>query len=206
MKLFSHIVSIVFHPLLMVTYGIILVLSFTYLAIYPTQIKWTIAGGTFLTTAVIPGLFVLLLIRNGAASDLALSDRRERAVPYLIILTSLLVCLYYFYKMKMPFWLLAILIGACVVLLAVLCINFFWKISAHTLGIGGLLGGVMAVSYIHRINPYVGFILLFLISGLVATSRIYLKRHTPSQVYAGFLLGFACIFGAVVMSYTYLFT
>lgn len=205
MKVFSNIISFLFHPLLMVTYGIILVLTYTYLAIYPTPIKLAIIGGTFLTTAIIPGLFIMLLIRNGVAGDVELTRRKDRAVPYIIIITSLLACLYYFYRMKMPFWLLAIVIGACIALVAALCINFAWKISAHSLGIGGLLGGVMGVSRIHMMNPYWAFILILLIAGLVATSRIYLKRHTPMQTYAGFGLGFVSIFGAILVSYIHLF-
>ena len=39
MKLFSNITSFVFHPLLMVTYGIVLALMFTFLAIYPLPVK-----------------------------------------------------------------------------------------------------------------------------------------------------------------------
>ena len=40
--------------------------------------------------------------------------------------------------MMIPFWFLSLLMGACVALILSLCINFYWKISAHTLGIGGL--------------------------------------------------------------------
>jgi len=189
----------------MMTYGIALALTYTYLAIYPTSVKLAIIGGTFITTAVIPGLFILLLIKNGAASDVELTDRKDRAIPYLIIITSFLVCLFYFYKMKLPFWLLAITIGGCIALVSALFINFAWKISAHTIGIGGLLGGIMGVSRIHLMNPYWGFILILLIGGLVATSRIYMKRHTPMQTYAGFTLGFFAVFGAISMSYIYLF-
>lgn len=54
----------------------------------------------------------------------------------------------------MPFWLLAMLIGACVALVIALCVNFAWKISAHAIGIGGLLGAIMGVARIHMINPY----------------------------------------------------
>ena len=90
----------------------------------------------------------------------------------------------------MPFWLLAMLIGACVALVIALCINFAWKISAHAIGIGGLLGGVMGVARIHMINPYWAFIVVLIVAGLLGTSRIFLKRHTPMQVYAGFCLGF----------------
>ena len=205
MRLFANITSILFHPLLMVTYGIILALTYTYLAIYPLPIKLTILGGTFVSTAIIPGVFIWLMVKNGAAVDLELSDRRERIVPYLIFITSIMVCTFFLYKMMMPFWILSLLIGACISLIIALCINFFWKISAHAIGIGGLLGGIMGVARIHMINPYWAFIAVFLIAGLLGTSRIFLKRHTPMQVYAGFCLGFICTFVASLMSYIYLF-
>lgn len=162
MKLFSNIISFVFHPLLMVTYGIVLALMFTFLAIYPLPVKLLIAGGTFISTAIVPGLFIFLLVKNGAAGDIELSDRKERVVPYLIFITSILVCIFFLYKMLMPFWLLAMLIGACVALVIALCINFAWKISAHAIGIGGLLGGVMGVARIHMINPYWAFIVVLI--------------------------------------------
>ncbi|WP_099463926.1 hypothetical protein [Parabacteroides provencensis] len=205
MRLFANITSILFHPLLMVTYGIILALTYTYLAIYPLPVKLTILGGTFVSTAIIPGVFIWLMVKNGAAVDLELSDRKERIVPYLIFITSIMVCTFFLYKMMMPFWILALLIGVCVSLIIALSINFFWKISAHAIGVGGLLGGIMGVARIHMINPFWAFIAVLLIAGLVGTSRIFLQRHTPMQVYAGFCLGFICTFVASLLSYIYLF-
>lgn len=205
MRLFSNILSTLFHPLLMVTYGITFALMGTFLALYPLRMKLLIWGSAFLSTAVLPGLFIYLLTRTGAASDLELTKRKERALPYLIVISSEALCLYFLYRMMMPFWLIAILMGICVALLIALCINFFWKISAHMIGIGGLLGGLMGVARIHLINPYLLFIAVLLIAGLLGTSRIFLKRHTPLQVYAGFSLGFMCTFVASMMSYIYLF-
>ena len=205
MRLFSNILSTLFHPLLMETYGITFALMGTFLALYPLRMKLLIWGSAFLSTAVLPGLFIYLLTRTGAASDLELTKRKERALPYLIVISSVALCLYFLYRMMMPFWLIAILMGICVALLIALCINFFWKISAHMIGIGGLLGGLMGVARIHLINPYLLFIAVLLIAGLLGTSRIFLKRHTPLQVYAGFSLGFMCTFVASMMSYIYLF-
>ncbi len=205
MKTIANTISILFHPLLMVTYGVLLALYFTYLDMYPMRLKLLVASGALLSTAIIPGLFILLMIRTGAASDLELSDRKERSVPFMIMITSLMLCIYYQFKMHMPFWMLAVLMGAAVALLLVLCINLFWKISAHGMGIGGLLGAVMGVSHLHMTNPYWAFIGLVLIAGLVCSSRIYLKKHTPSQVYAGTCLGFICTFTASLLSYLYLF-
>ena len=146
MRLFSNIISGMFHPLLMVTYGVVLALTFTYLAIYPPAMKLLLAGGAFLSTAVIPGAFIFMMVKNGAAVDMELSDRHERVVPYLIFITSIMVCAFYMYKMMLPFWFISLLLGACVALILALLINFFWKISAHAIGTGGLLGGIMGSS------------------------------------------------------------
>ena len=134
MRLFSNIISGMFHPLLMVTYGVVLALTFTYLAIYPPAMKLLLAGGAFLSTAVIPGAFIFMMVKNGAAVDMELSDRHERVVPYLIFITSIMVCAFYMYKMMLPFWFISLLLGACVALIMALLINFFWKISAHAIG------------------------------------------------------------------------
>lgn len=205
MRLFANIISFTFHPLLMMTYGVVLALLFTYLAIYPLAVKLLIAGGTFFSTALVPGLFILLMVKSGAAVDVELSDRRERVVPYLIFITSILICIFFLYKMLMPFWLLAMMFGAVVAMIVALIVNFYWKISAHAIGIGGLLGGIMGVARIHLANPYWSFIAVLLIAGLVGTSRIILKKHTPMQIYGGFCLGFICTFVASLLSYIYLF-
>jgi membrane-associated phospholipid phosphatase len=56
----------------------------------------------------------------------------------------------------------------------------------------------MAVSYyVERTNPYYMFMGLFLIAGLVGTSRLILRRHTLYQVIAGFLLGLLVSYGFV---------
>lgn len=68
MRLFSNIISGMFHPLLMVTYGVVLALTFTYLAIYPPTIKLLLAGGAFLSTAVIPGAFIFMMVKKRGGS------------------------------------------------------------------------------------------------------------------------------------------
>ena len=203
--MFSNIMSCVFHPLFMVTYGVLMAVTFTFLAFYPLPMKMLMVGGTFLSTAFVPGLFIFLLVKNGAAGDIALSNRKDRVIPYLIFITSLLSCLFFLHRMLLPYWLLFLLMGAGVALVLALCINFFWKISAHGIGIGGLLGGIMGVAEINRINPYWIFIVVLMVAGLLGTSRLFLKRHTPMQVYAGFCLGFICTFVAACTSYFFLF-
>lgn len=205
MKLVANIVSIVLHPLLMTTYGMMLALSFTYLAIYPMVVKLILLGGVFFSTALVPGVFIFLMVKSGAAHDLELTDRRERVVPYLIMISSNLICLFFLYKMMMPFWLLSLMVAATVALVAALCINFFWKISAHLLGIGAVLGAIFGICRLQHVNAWPLFMLGLVLAGLLGTSRILLRKHTPMQAYGGFALGFAFTFVASLLSYIYLF-
>lgn len=204
MKVFANIVSTLFHPLLMITYGMILTLLYTYLAIYPTKMKLIMVGGAFVCTAIIPGLFILLLKFSGSISDLELSDRRERVLPFLVMIFSIMVFVFFVNRMQVPFWLMGLLIGSALALLLAMFINFYWKISVHGIGIGGLLGATMGIARIHMINAYWLFIGLILIAGLVASARIILNKHTPMQMYGGVCLGFICTFVASILSYIYL--
>ncbi|WP_085537489.1 hypothetical protein [Massilibacteroides vaginae] len=204
MKIVANIVSVLFHPLLMVTYGMILTLLYTYLAIYPTNLKLIIVGGAFVCTAVIPGLFILLLKFSGSISDLELTDRRERVLPFLIMIFSVMIFIFFIRRMQVPFWLTGLLVGSALCLLLTMVINFYWKISVHGIGIGCLIGAVMGIARIHMMNAYWLFIVLILAAGLVASARIMLNKHTPMQMYSGICLGFICTFVASILSYLYL--
>ena len=205
MRKVANILSIVFHPLLAVTYGLAMALSFSYLAIYPMKIKLLLLSGAFLMTAVVPAASIYLMAKEKKGVDWELSDRRSRTMPYLIYVGSVMVFLFFLFKMMLPFWVLAQLFGAAVATLLALCVNFFWKISAHMVGIGGLLGGLMGISRIYAQNPYWGFIALILIAGSIGTSRLYLRKHTPFQIYCGFGLGFIVIYISSLLSYFYFF-
>ncbi len=205
MKLAANIVSVLFHPLLMITYGILLALNFTSLAIYPAPLKLWVLAGTFLMTAFVPSLCIFLMIKLGKQGDFELTNRTDRTMPYLIYVASVIACALFLSKMLMPLWVLTAVFGTAVAMLIAMCINFYWKISAHMIGIGGMLGGIMGISRIYLLNPYVVFIVLVLIAGLLGTSRLILKKHTPAQVYAGFGLGFISIYISSLLSYFYFF-
>ena len=188
----------------MITYGVMLVISSTYLSYSTTYIKLFIILGALFSTAIIPMSFVLLMKRSGAISDIDITNRHERVVPYFIFLFSTIVYLFLIYKLLMPFWFIGMISGAIVALIISMGINFYWKISVHGVGIGGLLGCIMGSSYLLSINPYQVFMIVIIIAGLVAMSRIYLGRHTPMQTYAGTCLGFACTFLGSLFSFYYM--
>ncbi len=195
MKSISHVISTVFQPLLMPTYGVMLLFVYTYFGVIYRHQFWPIVTPVILFSFVIPAILIYMLLRMGMISDLSLKVRRERFYPYMITLLSYTAMIIFYHRMHMPRWFMMIMVASVAIMVVAILITFKWKISAHMFGIGGLIGGAMAVSFfVERSNPYYMFMGLFIIAGLVGTSRLILRRHTLGQVIAGFLLGFLVSF------------
>ena len=200
MKLIAHVISTVFQPLLMPFYSIVLLFIYTHFGLVFIGQFFPIVLPALLFSFVIPAIAIFLLFKFRLISDLSLKRRGERFRPYLATLISNGFMIYYYYNMGMPRWVVMLTASAVAVMIAAIVITLWWKISAHMFGIGGVVGGAMSVSYfVEQVNPYFMFMGLFIIAGLVGTSRLILRRHTPLQVYAGFLLGFIISFGFVWM-------
>jgi len=185
----------VFQPLLMPTFGIIILL-FTHLSDFYTDIwKWFAVGGTFLFTALLPATPILMMLRKGQIKDLYISKREQRTFPYLFSLMAYTFWTVFLWRvLQMPFFIVAMGIGSILSIIIITLVNTKWKISAHLSGIGGLTGGVFAYCYVMGVNPLWLMILLLIFSALTALSRIELKAHTPAQTLAGFVLGFLMVF------------
>lgn len=186
----AKIISIILHPFLMGVYGISLLFIYTdFNLIFAGQFTRFISPVFFLT-CVIPASSIYFLKKAGLIKDYSLSDPRDRFTPYLVIFFAYALLIYYFYSAKLFIWFIAVLAAPLFLILIGAIINIYWKISAHMIGIGGLIGCTLSVCYnVKGVNPYVLFIILFILAGCLGVSRLVLKRHTPSQVYTGFLVG-----------------
>ncbi|MEA4985402.1 hypothetical protein SDC9_79247 [bioreactor metagenome] len=195
MKQFHKVISFVFQPLLMPTFGIIMLL-FTNLALFYTDIwKWFALGGTFLFTAILPATPILMMMRKGQIRDLYISKREQRTFPYLFSLLAYIFWTIFMWRvLQVPFFIVAMGVGSVLSIIIITLVNMKWKISAHLSGIGGLTGGVFAYCYVMAVNPVWLMILMLVISALTALSRIELKAHTPTQTLAGFTVGFLMVF------------
>lgn len=204
MKSISHLISTIFQPLLMPIYSVMILFVYTYFGVYYLHQFWLIITPVLLFSFAIPAVLIFMLYKIGVISDLSLKVRSERIYPYIITLISYSVMIFFYYRMRMPTWFLMIMVSSVAIMFVAILITLKWKISAHMFGIGGLIGGAMSVSYfVEHSNPYFMFMGLFIIAGLVGTSRLILKRHTLAQVIAGFLLGFLFSFIFVWMGARY---
>jgi len=195
----ASLLSLILHPAFITIYGVALLFIYA-------GFQYTFASqfGRFMYPVVvfsclIPIAGIFIFKKMGYISEYSLSRREERFLPFLVTFMSYLVLFFYFYKAGLPSWFLSVLLVPVILLLIVGVINIYWKISAHTTGIGALLGSVLSVCYnIKGVNPYTLFIILFILAGALGTSRLLKKRHTPAQVYCGFLIG-------LVVSYVVVF-
>ncbi len=151
--------------------------------------KFFLYAITFTATFLFPLLSALLLLRLKIISSLEMKTRQERKIPYLVSSIFYFSESYFLMNADVPVLIKALMFGATLLVVSVLLINLFWKISAHMVGIGGLCGMMLAISYRLQIDLNFILIALFLIAGIIAFSRLKLSAHNPAQVYAGFLLG-----------------
>lgn len=196
MRNFFKLVSAIAHPLFMP-------LACIYLG---SQYDWYVRGLTdpsnmklvyfvvALSTIIFPALNIILLKWNGVVNSLEMPTRKERYLPFLS--TAFFFCLGYYMlrKAELPNTLYSIFFGSIIGLVLIMLINFKWKISAHATGAFGLVGTTVALFQVHHFGNVPLLCLVLAIGALVLTSRLYLKAHTPAQVYAGAILGFVTLF------------
>ncbi len=192
---FAQIISYAFHPLLMTSLAVIILFnSGHYLSVVNAGIRDTIYSIFFILTFVLPALFIPVLFYFRIITKLEIDIRKERLLPLLSTTIIYALAFYFMKKVSMPPILTRLVFSSIVVLVLSTAITSFWKVSLHLTSLGGLLGFVIYLGINSNLNVLlVGFIII-LISGLVGASRLYLQRHNPCQVYAGFLIGFFIVY------------
>lgn len=196
MKKFSEIISAIFSPLLVPTYGMILVAYLTILSFLPANLLWTAIGITFVITCLVPVSAIVALYRSGMIKDPGLNERTERLIPYGIAILCYLGCAFFFYKASAPFWLPMFYAGGALATLINTVVNLWWKISAHGAAMGGLVALMFRIvaSHYALYNMNVWLSAVIILAGLVMTARVYLGRHTLWQVITGCANGFICVY------------
>ncbi|OIP83281.1 MAG: hypothetical protein AUK44_05690 [Porphyromonadaceae bacterium CG2_30_38_12] len=179
----------------MPTLGMSMLINLNVFDTIPSLWRIIAVVGTFIFTGLMPAVPILLLMRKGEISDLFISKREQRTMPYLFsFLAYAFWTMFLFRVLKLPLFMVGIGVGTTASILIITLINLRWKISAHLSGIGGLVGGVFGVCYRMAYNPVALLVALLAVSALVAFARIELKAHSAGQVLAGFTIGFLTSF------------
>lgn len=190
MDTIAKILSFLMFPLFMPLYGIILLFKLELFSFYPAFYM----KGTFLTIIllgiVVPVVSIYFLKKFNLISNIGLYKREDRIIPYVSIAISYLFASYMLYRLAMPLYVVNIAIGVAFATLVDAVVSLKWKISAHATGIGGLISAVVCICYWIHYNTPILLCILFFLAGLLCAARLWLGRHTPAQLVAGFFNGF----------------
>lgn len=97
-------------------------------------------------------------------------------------------------RLPVPQVLLKIIESGVLVLLVAALISYWWKISLHLMGIGGLSGFLLACTDHNYFSALPLIMIVFVVAGLLASARLKNGDHKPAQVYAGYLVGLTIVF------------
>lgn len=173
--------------------------SGTYLDFTPYQLVRAIYLIVAISTILLPLSILPLLKAQRLISDYGLEKRSERVIPLIFSMVFYLLGYYMLLKFPMTRIIANLQLAAIVSIFIVMLISLKWKISLHMAGIGGFLGMILAFSINYSSSLRMVFMGAVLLAGLLAYSRLKLNLHTPSQVYAGFGIGFCIVFVALLL-------
>lgn len=191
----SRLLSNALSPLLMPTYGVLIVLWASVLCLLPAGSRVAVLLVCMGITCILPLIFLNVLRHFKLVKDLHVEQRQQRLLPYLFSALSYGVAAYYLYYCHSPQWFIMFMVGTAVTVLIMALINLKWKISAHMAGIGG----VVALIYQIHVQGLSAFDMVWLlclsiiIAGVLGSARLVLKRHDSWQVLAGAVVGFLCV-------------
>ena len=187
----AKIISVIFHPLLIPVYGMAIIFSAPTLFGYlPFNVKKLLILILLVNNVLLPLSLLPFFIHRNIISSWTITERKERNYP--LIITTILYCItsYLIFKFPIPVFLKTYIFAVSFLSLIVALINFWWKISLHSVGAGALISLVFILS-LKMLTPLEWYLIsAVVIGGLVLSARLKLNLHSPQQVWIGLFTGF----------------
>lgn len=207
MDLFARIVSALLHPLLMGTY-----LCGTLMITMPSALEPVRPDNftgflmlIFLVTFLLPAINLFIFRIFGTISSLAMPERRDRVIPFVFISLFYLTMTYLFYwKFGINYQdnIFRFLLIMDFLVLGATIITLSYKVSVHSLAICGLLGIFIPLNKVADDSGLLyATAVCLVVAGFVMSSRLQLNAHTPREILAGGLSGFAISFLSMLVMF-----
>lgn len=135
--------------------------------------------------SLLPILIILIWVKRKKI-EMDIPAKEDRMYPLLTVILSYLIGVIILYSLNAPPIITVLMFCYFSIAIVVVLISHFWKISLHSMG---MAGPATALIYVFGIPG----IVFSLIVPPVMWSRVYLKKHTISQVIAGACLGFLLV-------------
>jgi hypothetical protein len=196
LKALAHLFSFVFHPLfipVIATWFLAFIQPGYFTGISPEE-KTMIVIRVAFNTVFFPALTVLLLKALGFIKSIFLKTQRERIIPYIATNVFYFWMFMVFHNQpEVPQILTSFIFAVFLASSAGLLANIYFKISMHALGVGSLCGMMLIIIFSGFSNAaFLNVMMVFIISGLVCSSRMMVSDHKPLEIYSGIIIGILC--------------
>ena len=191
-RFFAHFFSILFHPLLVSSY-VFAFMIYIHPAVFEgvdSHTKNLRMFSMVLFTIFFPGISLFLAWRLKLIKGLALDNRQDRLVGFIVTMFFYFWASYVFRNLPdVPPVAAHFVLGTFLAVCGAWMCTIFYKISLHAVAMGGLITFFILFA---REDPYVSglyLVLPVLIAGLVCSSRLILGAHNRFEMVTGFFVG-----------------
>lgn len=182
--------SYIFHPLLAPSFATtLIVLANPYMFAGLAKGPFSVLAIIMPLTVMFPVIALLLMKALKLVDDLYLQDAKQRILPFIAIMIFYFWAYIVVMKQNMPALLVWTMLGSCIAIVIAFILNSFFKISLHTIGMGGLVIVALKLATMAYFNFTPLVILVLIVAGIIGSCRLYLKAHTNQEVYLGYWVG-----------------
>lgn len=196
LKSVASVFSYIFHPLLLLTYLLLLTMW-----VNPYLFGHTTFQGhsltliqIFFSTALLPTVAILLMKGLGILESFKMEDKQERIGPFIV---TGIFYLWIFVNVKdngeIPLSYRAFTLAATLSLFIAFVINLVQKVNIHSISAGIFLSAVlvMLATYSYALIDMTSLLMgTILLAGLMGTAQLILGNCKPIDVYGGYFIGF----------------
>lgn len=186
---FHKFISVILHPIVIPTIGVLLFLSIT-----PNEIRkerqYLLISIVFFSTYIVPLISLIILKTLGFINSFQVESINERKIPLFLMLLIFyilgrnLIQISDFKELGMLFY------GTNVSLAIVyLLFSFQIKSSLHIMSLSSALGFFLLFGNVYSISTLPIAIIIILLIGILASSRLHLEAHNQKEIYLGFFIG-----------------
>ncbi len=181
--------SYAFHPLFIPLIAVVYAILLDYHFLLPQE-KYLLLIQVAIIMVLIPVCFYFLLRSMGRIDSVMAEEVSQRKAPLVAHIVLIYILLRQSITLeRLPeiyFFFLGVMFSAMIALLATFR---RWRISLHMMGMAGLIFFVIGISFHNRINLADTIAFLFVMTGFVASSRLYMKAHDYLELAIGFFAG-----------------
>ena len=190
----AQIISFIFHPIFIpfyVTWFFLYVEDFMFLGLGDWQ-RLLILIHVFVLYTIFPLVTTLLLKGLGFIKSIYMRDSQDRIIPYIVCMIFYFWSWYVSKKLPdFPYEMMEFRLAIFIASILGLMSNIYLKVSMHAMAVGIMITFFMYTAFNDTLAFGAYIALAFLVTGLVCTSRLILRDHSPGEVYLGLGVGVA---------------